>query len=625
MSSGEVALYAGPLRVDPDDQRAWLNGQLLDLGPKPFSLLLVLMRAAQRLVSKEELFDQVWEGRFVSEAVLTTAIRDLRRALGDDARQPRFIETAHGRGYRFLLPVEGAPLRQAAAPAEPAASSQARRVHPLLLAALSLALIGVVWVVGLNAPREAQAASASIAVLPFTDLSAERRDTYFAEGLAEEILNVLLSVDGLRVASRTSSFAFAEREALPAQAIAHELGVRYILEGTVRVDDERARICVRLIDSRSGHAAWTRTYDRELTVPDLLALQDEVARLVVGELRGQLGRGPNDHLISRSAAAGTDNMHAYELYLRARELFVARSDLPRALRFAQESVAADPRFARGWELLAATTFVTSQGRPTTEARNAVDTALRLDPNLSLAHAIHAVMGNYERPYDWEASTSELQFAVELDPTNTTALLWLAIDMHKLGYLDRAQTLLERCLDLDPAYDRCRLHLMWTLHMRGETDQAISAYHRLVRDGAAPDDAMLLLAFLERGDEASARAVAASISRDQPLPQVIFDALSDPTADRVEAQNALRAWLRDARFNQRDVSSIVLELEQYDLIQRQQGSFFALWLPEFPQYRASPHFKRFVREMGLDRYWRTHGFPPQCRAVGPRDFTCAESA
>ena len=623
-------LRAGALSVDLQDQRAWLSGQPVDLGPKPFALLVALMRSPQLLVTKEELIDTVWEGRFVSEAVLTTAMRDLRRAIGDDARQPTYIATAHGRGYRFLLAVSEGPETASVEPASDVAKApRALRPFPSFIVAMAAMLVlavGTLWAlaqVGFDlqpgGPRaEAATRSASIAVLPFEDLSPGGDRAYFADGLSEEILNVLMGVDGLSVASRTSSFAYKGRDDLTTPAIAEELGVATVLEGSVRMDARRVRVNVRLVDARSGHTQWTRTYENALNMQNLLAIQDEIAGRVVREMRTELRTAPDTQ--TRSAAAGTQNLEAYELYLRARELFVARADLPRAVALARQSVETDPRFARGWELFAAASFA-QNGRPSVEAIDAANRALRLDDNLSLAHAINGVMSNYDAPYNWNGSTSELERAVTLDPTNTTALLWLGIEMHKLGFLERSQTLLERCIAIDSAYDRCREHLMWVLHMRGQTDRAVQEYQTLVASGAPPDDAILLLAFIERGDEASVQQVVASLAHEQRLPEVVLNALRDPQSSRIDARQALRNWLRASNFNKRKVFSITLELGAYDMIYTGQGSFFPLWLPEFPEYRQSGAFKHFVREMRIDEYWREHGFPPQCRPVGDTDFSC----
>lgn len=628
-------LRAGALSVDLQDQRAWLAGRPVDLGPKPLALLVALMRSPQRLMTKEDLIETVWEGRFVSEAVLTTAMRDLRRAIGDDARQPTYIATAHGRGYRFMLEVsEGGAdetsEKTSGAEASARRAPRAARPFPSFMAAMAAMLVlavGTLWTLtqagfdlqGANSRAEAATTrSASIAVLPFEDLSPGGDRAYFADGLSEEILNVLMGVDGLSVASRTSSFAYKGRDDLTTPAIARELNVSSVLEGSVRMDTRRVRVNVRLVDARSGHTQWTRTYENALNMQNLLAIQDEIAGRVVREMRTELRAAPDTE--TRSAAAGTENLEAYELYLRARELFVARADLPRAVALARQSVETDPRFARGWELFAAASFA-QHGRPTIEATDATSRALRLDNNLSLAHAINGVMSNYAEPYNWNASTSELERAVTLDPTNTTALLWLGVEMHKLGFLERSQTLLERCLAIDRAYNRCREHLMWVLHMRGQTDRAIQEYRTLVDEGAPPDDAILLLAFIDRGDEASVQQVVASIENEQRLPEIVLNALRDPQSSRVAARQALRNWLQASNFNKRKVFSITLELGAYDMIYTGQGSFFPLWLPEFPEYRQSGAFKHFVREMRIDQYWREHGFPPQCRPVGDTDFSC----
>ena len=630
MTSGEIILRAGRLRVDPDDQRAWLDGQLIEIGPKPFCLLVTLMRAAPRLVSKEELFDQVWEGRFVSEAVLTTAVRDLRRALRDDARQPTFIETAHGRGYRFMFAlgddaaIPSAPL-QTHAPANDDEPRLRRRAwQPFAAVAAMLLMLASGFLVAERAPAASHAQrETGIAVLPFDDLSATGDRAFFADGLAEEILNVLQGVEGLSVVSRTSSFAYRDRADVTSTAIAQELGVGHVLEGSVRTTETHVRVNVRLVEANSGRTRWTRTYERALSMRNLLAIQDEIARAVAEELRSELNAPvAAQNTEARSAAAGTDNVEAYELYLYARSLFVTRSDLERSISLAREAVTADPNFARGWELLAAASFAKT-GHPTPEAVAATNRALRLNPDLSLAHALHGVMVNFEAPYDWESSIDALEHAITLDPSNTTALFWLGLQMHKLGYLDRARTLLERCIALDSAYDRCRQHLVWVLHARGETDQAIAHYRTLVRNDAEFNDAVLLLEFIRRRDDASVRHIVDSIEHRQPLPPVVLQALRDPrTTSRLAAQNAMRDWLRSSNFNKRKVFTITLALGAYDMVYAGQASTFPLWIPEVPEYRRSVAFHDFVREMNLDDYWRVHGFPPQCRPVGDTDFSCA---
>lgn len=636
-------LRSPPLTVDLADQRAWLDGRPLELGPKPFALLVALMQAPQRLLTKDELIDLVWEGRSVSDAVLTTAMRDLRRALGDDARKPEFIGTAHGRGYRFLKPVaRGEPGEESGEPVEPAqafaAGAEALSPPPvvetpakrgpwlmLLIAALALIGLGAAWRLGLGGPQAAQVAHvnpASIAVLPLSDFSPEGDQAYFSDGLAEEILNVLMAVDGLNVASRTSSFAFRNEKDLPAPEIARRLGVRHILEGSVRRSGNRVRVTVQLIDAEKDRHLWSKTYERDLTVENIFAIQEEIANAICQELHPMLEKGLDvAQLRARSAAAGTQNMEAYDLYLRSRELFLARSNIPRAEAFAQQAVDADPKFARGWEQYGAALYLRNGQEARAASRRAIDTALRLDPNLSLAHAIKGLLGNFGPPYDWDGTIAQLERALQLDPKNTSALLWHGVEMHKLGYLDRAKTSLERCLAYDPAYDRCRLHLMWTLHMMGRTDEAIAEHDKLVASGSQPDDTVLLFAFLARRDEQRARGLIKAIDEEHPMPAAVEAALRNPNADQEAGRAALRKWVDTSGFNDRDVYSVAMKLGAYDVIRVENGSFFGLFLPEFPEYRRSPQFKQFVRALEIDDYWRAHGFPPQCRPVGDKDFEC----
>jgi adenylate cyclase len=201
----------------------------------------------------------------------------------------------------------------------------------------------------------------SIAVLPFVNMSAgTRQNEYFADGISEELLNVLVKVEGLGVASRTSSFAYKGRE-LSAAVIAQRAEGRHILEGSVRKAGNRVRITAQLIDAGSDRHLWSETYDRELT--DIFAIQDEIAKAIVAALRGTLGEpAGSDDVVVR---ADTDNLDAYQTYLKARELFLTRTRLDESVRLFEQVVALDPEFARGWEGLAAVaSVIISTWRPT---------------------------------------------------------------------------------------------------------------------------------------------------------------------------------------------------------------------------------------------------------------------
>ena len=622
------------LRLDLLDERAWMEEEPLNLSQNPFALLKALMLTPERMVTKDELIETVWEGRAVSDAVLTTAMRDLRKALTDDARAPTFIQTVHGRGYRFLKPVEqlteseGAAVALAPQTTDRSGTTQKPRWLfglAVVAGAIGLFLLGRALAPPTPADTNIEFSThlRSVAVLPFEDLSEAGDQAYFSEGLSVEILNALVRVEGLQVASRTSSFVYKDDGEARLQKIASELGVRHVLDGSVRRVGDQVRVTAQLIDARSDRSVWSDSYDRELTVANLLAIQDDIAGAIVDQIRDQLGTDlSRSNIETTSAAAGTVSLDAYDAYLRANDLFADRRDLDRALEFVRASLSADPQFARGWELRGAISFVSNGGQPTQEAQVAVETALELDPNLSLAHALKGVMGNIHPPYNWQLTIGVLERAVDLDTKNTTALQWLGLEFRKLGYLDRAIEVFNQCLNIDPAYHRCRAHRIYAAHMNGQTELAMHDYRTLLEQGAPADDDVLLLAFLSDGNQELADLVVASLSDDPPFPSEIYSAMKRwPEAPDESLKNKLRLWVRNENGNPRDFYSTILAFGAYDLIEIQQGSYFGLWLPEFPDYRASPDFERFIQAMGIDAYWRANGFPPQCRPEGETGFSC----
>ena len=226
-------------RFDPDTGRLWAGAQEVRLTPKSAAVMSQLVAHGGEPVSKEQLFASVWPDTAVSDDALTTCIAELRRALEDDAKQPRFIETRHRRGYRF------------------AARGQ----------------VAAEWDM------------ATIAVLPFADMSPGRDHEYLCEGLAEELINALTHVEGLRVAARTASFRFRDIGA-DVQSVGRQLGVSALLEGSVRKADDRLRVTVQLIEVATGYHRWSRRFDRAFD--DVFAMQDEIAESVALSLRGGL-------------------------------------------------------------------------------------------------------------------------------------------------------------------------------------------------------------------------------------------------------------------------------------------------------------------------------------------------
>jgi adenylate cyclase len=246
-------------RFDPDTGRLWAGAQEVRLTPKSAAVMSQLLAHGGETVSKKKLFASVWPDTAVSDDALTTCIAELRRALEDDAKQPRFIETRHRRGYRFAATLS--PPEEDAASTPPPVTRMGR------------------------GPVAAEWDMATIAVLPFADMSPGRDHEYLCEGLAEELINALTHVEGLRVAARTASFRFRDIGA-DVQSVGRQLGVSALLEGSVRKADDRLRVTVQLIEVATGYHRWSRRFDRAFD--DVFAMQDEIAESVALSLRGGL-------------------------------------------------------------------------------------------------------------------------------------------------------------------------------------------------------------------------------------------------------------------------------------------------------------------------------------------------
>ncbi len=288
----------------------------------------------------------------------------------------------------------------------------------------------------------------SIAVLPFVNMSSDPEQGYFSDGISEELLNVLVHVDGLRVASRTSSFAFKGENKNLAE-IADALKVSYLLEGSVRKAGNRVRITAQLIEAASDRHLWSEIYDRDLT--DIFAIQSEIANAIVAALRESL----NIEMASEiSVLVATTNMNAYDSYLEGHELFIARTDLERSVALLEQTVSLDPGFARAWEGLAAIySIMPSWGNTDRDyhelALETAQTALALDNRLSLAYSVIGVIFRIRHPVRWEDSFENYRLAAANGSKNATNFLWRAINYMILGYFELAMADIDQCLSIDP--------------------------------------------------------------------------------------------------------------------------------------------------------------------------------
>ena len=311
---------------------------------------------------------------------------------------------------------------------------------------------------------------ASIAVLPFVNMSSDPEQEYFSDGLSEQVLNLLSKVPELRVIARTSSFAFKGKEDVDVATIGQRLNVAHVLEGSVRKSGNRVRITAQLIRVADSSHQWSETYDRELT--DIFAVQDEIALAVVQQLKIALQR---NELPARST---TTNLEAYNLYLRGEHLRAQHTEesLNRAVEYYDKALRVDPGYGEAWAALAyvqaqmANEGFTEFSIGFEKARVSARKALDLNPNLARAHL---ALGSVQQAYDWDwlAAVASFEKAIALDPGDAEALAIAGFYAQTLGKLDVGMDLCRQAVARDPVAPLPRSLLALTYMYAGQLDKA----------------------------------------------------------------------------------------------------------------------------------------------------------
>ncbi|MFK0310112.1 winged helix-turn-helix domain-containing tetratricopeptide repeat protein [Pseudomonas sp. NPDC090233] len=305
--------------LDEQRRELTLRGQPVAIGPQVFDLLLQLLSNRDRVMSRDELLVRVWNGKIVSESTITSHVNAVRKAIGDSGEEQRLLRTVARKGYRFVGQVRECASSEVAVEAQ-----------------LSTASSG-----------PALPDKPSITVLPFQNLSGDPEQDYFADGMVEDIIAALSRIRWLFVIARNSSFTF-KGQRIDVQQVGQALGVRYVLEGSVRKAGERLRITGQLIDATTGEHLWAERFEGRLD--DLFELQDQVAESVVGAIAPQLERAE----IERAKRKPTDSLCAYDYYLRgtAKLHNGTREAIDQALPLFYQAIARDPEFASAYGMAA---------------------------------------------------------------------------------------------------------------------------------------------------------------------------------------------------------------------------------------------------------------------------------
>ncbi len=458
----------------------------------------------------------------------------------------------------------------------------------------------------------------SIAVLPFVNMSADKSQDYFSDGLSEELLNVLSHVEGLKVASRTSSFAY-KNDGRNIRQIARTLRVANILEGSVRKVGDRLRITAQLIDTSNDRHLWSDSYDRDMT--DIFEIQAEIANAIVAALTIELGVG----LQSVSVDSATSNLDAYDLYLKARELFIARENLPTSWELLDQVVQMDPQFARAWEALAAVRSVATSWFPgdgidhESLALIAARRALELDPDLSMAYAVIG-MKHQTTGEGYEGAIRNLDIAIENNPKNATAWLWRGITLRDMGYIGKAVSDFEQCLNVDPGYLNCTQYRAEGLLALGKIEAAIKLFESTIEDNFHSEDHAFVSYYVHSGQRKMALLIAALAIRNPYAPvKVWIEAIENPNEDHSSRIGRFNQWGASYNLEVCDMDSVAIAMRRDDCYTTVVNAGL-MWQPDTAYFRKTPAFKEFVNTH-LMAYWQQNGFPPQCRALADGDFAC----
>ncbi|HSN51156.1 MAG TPA: winged helix-turn-helix domain-containing protein [Woeseiaceae bacterium] len=543
----------GDWEVLPLEGRIRRGDAVERLRPKAMDVLCLLAASPGEVVERDRILGEVWGRTAVTDEPLTATVGELRRLLGDNRGAPAYIETIPKRGYRLLADVEllrppGAGSGDDAADHDTAASSRravsSRRpaVWVTVAAALLLTIVALWRFDDATAP-DPPPAPASLAVLPFSIAAMADDDRYFGDGLAQEILTTLATIDGLRVAARNSAFDFRDRRG-DLDGIRDALAVDAVLDGSIRRAGNRLRIQVQLVDTRTGYNLWANTYDRELG--DAFQLQTDIARAIAGQLSVELRGRKSDAAVPESP-----DSEAYLAFLRGSYLYETSNDeagLREALDHFQAAVRLDPGFARARALLAGAWIrLGDYGYlPPDEAyamgREQADRALELDPDLAEAHQMRGWIAMYN-DWDWPAARRALTTALDLAPGDADVISANAALHYHLAHLGRAVALAEMAVARDPLRAWTHYNLAYFRFAAGDLDGAAAALAPIDQLVPGYPRAGLLRAQIDLAS--GAIDLAASRTESHPLLALMAEGLvAAARGDRVAALDAVAEMERD---------------------------------------------------------------------------------
>jgi TolB-like protein/tetratricopeptide (TPR) repeat protein len=413
--------------LDPDRRELRRAGTLIPVEPQVFDLIEYLVHHRERVVTKDDLLDAVWSGRIVSESTLTSRINAARRALDDSGDGQRLIRTIARKGFRFVgtvqAPPEGIASTGGTAPSAPDVEAAGAR-------------------------DPASPDRPAIAVLPFANMSGEAEQEYFSDGISEDIITALSRLRWFLVIARNSSFVYKGR-AVHIRQVAEELGVRYVVDGSVRKSGDRVRITAQLNDVTTGSHIWAERYDRALT--DVFTVQDEITDSIAASIQPQLYAAES----FRAQRKPPDNMDAWDLVMRALSHYwrVTREDHLVAQALLEKAIAIDPGYGQALGVLASSYAFSSHmgwmdmAAALPNAERVARAAIGADSEDAWAHAALGHVYLFQRRFD--DSLAEFELALRLNPNFALAHGYYGLSLSYSGRWEEADASARHALRLSP--------------------------------------------------------------------------------------------------------------------------------------------------------------------------------
>ena len=528
----------GPYCLDSEERVLRRDDTPVALPPKDLETLLVLVERAGHIVDKDELLEKVWPGVFIEEGNLSRRIFNLRQVLGDGADGQKYIETIPRRGYRFIAELKDdenaaalAASHESVAPIPDPKQVAPRPNRTRVIWSLAIAIL-VLVIGGLASQRFFIAGHASspkvmLAVLPFANMSGDASNEYFADGFTEEMITQLGQVQPTRlgVIARTSAMRYKSTR-LSAAQICQELGVNYLLEGSVRQAGDRVRITAQLIQASDQTHLWAESYDAPLT--DVLHLQQEIAGRITNSLKLEL--------LPAQANVASDpvlNPEAYRKYLLGlnESRKGTREGGAKAIEYFQGAIALEPNNARFHAALAqaysdSVPYYSPPAVTIPLAKQSANKALELDPRLA---GPHATLGDAYLLFDWDWKAAEAEYrrALEINPSSPEAHLGYANYLSTLGRHEEALAQVQQVYLVDPLAVDSWTEALWIYFFSGRMEETIAQARKTIElePGAGYPHALLALAYSQMGRRTESVEAAEKAAQVSDSPGVIVVAAS----------------------------------------------------------------------------------------------------